>query len=253
MKSSRLWLLSLFILALSCLAIYANTLWLRNEKKPFTIGITRYTTQLTIDTKSLEKILSREILVVYYEDESALLKALYEHKLDAFLINPFDFITHHQSLGGAKAIASLKVDYFLISKIDSSGDFKSVASFDDHISAILINQRNIKQIHISKPLERLAALQDGLVDLIVIESAYYDSTKHQIIEKISSKGYDFNLLVLIEDDQQIARDIQVNLFENVAIQVPDEEKLMRVMNHLFQMEIIKKRIEYSDLVYTIGF
>ena len=183
MKSFRLLLIGLFLLLLSGLAIYANTLWLMDEKKPFTIGISQFNTHLTVDTQSLENKFSREILVVYYEDENALLKAIYERQLDAYLLNPFNYIAHYDAFDGAKAIASVKDDYYLVSRKDESQAAKSVAIFDEHLSALLINQNNIKQVYLSSPTERLAALSDGLVDLIVIESAYYMPEKHQILDK----------------------------------------------------------------------
>lgn len=258
MKSSQIKLLGLALFACCCLAVLSNTIWLNKEKKPFTIGTTRFNAHFQLDAEALEKEISREVLINYYDDEKALLKAIYERQLDAYILNPFNYIEHYKALDGARVIASFKSDYYLVSRIGDQNTPQNVAIIDDHLSALLINQRTIKYIYIPNPIERIAALSDALVDLIILESEYYDPAKHQIVDTVSNRGYDFNLFIvssewleegLLEKDQQIVPDLQMRLFQFSEGSLPDEEKLLRIMNYLFQNEIIKKRLDYNDLVY----
>jgi len=255
MKVTKILVLSVIVFIISVSAIWLSFENQQKAEAPFTIAITKSHAKLFENYKALSANLSKEVVLKIYDNEAALMKAVYSGSVDAFSINVFTYLKQFADLPKGKAILGLPAEYYLIATQDGDVERPKIGTFDEPLTFYMLKGVKYETVTYSGAAERLQALNDGLIDYAIISSADYNAENALIIKKMSTLGYNEDIFVLtqpwIESDSELGLNIVAHISKILTLETkaPDEATLMKAMSELFKDEKIPTRYYYKDLVY----
>ncbi|HAS73452.1 MAG TPA: hypothetical protein DCS67_04850 [Clostridiales bacterium UBA8960] len=255
LKSSFYIVMTLVIsIAAIVLSIYTSN----DARNHFVIALTPEHRSLFDQTHILSEGIKRPVKVIELENEYELKKRIYSGEVDAYVVGSFFYIEQYSQLGGSWAVFGVPSDYYLVTLMNHESTQNRVAAFDSFMPSILIGDGSLSNVLIYDSEKRLIALSEDYVSHIIIHASSFDPTKHQIVEKMSNRGYTEDLLILtaewIEYDTEHNHDLIRTLSQVMTkpLDKPAESEVLSAMTYLFRNEYIPTRYYYKDLVYSIN-
>lgn len=255
MNKNKSTLYILLTLCIATLAIIMSIFASRGTADRFVIAIPESHGTLIKDASTLSTLLGKPVDIQIHSDESALIRAIRAGEADAFITSSFTFISEYANLNNAKAVFGIPTDYYLVSSIGVNDKKNKIAVFDPYISKLLQNDTSFSTVTIYGTHERIVALEEAYVSQIIMHASYLDTSRHAVVDRLSTKGYTEDLFVLslewIDYDQEHQHAL-IDALEKamrLPLEKPLEDELLRAMSHLFSLETISTRYYYSDLVY----
>ncbi|GAB6109291.1 substrate-binding domain-containing protein [Fusibacter bizertensis] len=246
------------ILVLTSAVIITNLLVYNQNRQTLTIGLTPQQNTLIDKTKKMNLDAPYKVKFVIYDNEQALLQAIYAKNVDVFILDTYSYIEQYAKLPSSRAILGVPSDYYLIATSESPIIHPRVGMLSSSLPEHLLSGTVYSKYIYNDYNECLQALSSGLIDQAVLQEKYVDLKKFMVLTKLSSLGYKEDLLIVStpwlekNDEEDLSLLQNINTLFNSELLKPNEAQLVDVMTELFTSEIITTRYYYKDLVYTTG-
>lgn len=253
---SRLNLIILMLIIIGVSAFLAGIYFELKPSKSFIIALTEEHLDQFKSENTLPKILNKGVELKIYQSRNDLLKAVYSEDIDAYIVDAFHYIQNYQSSARSRAIYGIPTNKYLVAKTNEVISRPRIASFDEIIANVLINNKEHSVVLYDSEKTIINALHSDFVDLAVLTTKDVATDEFYTLNSLVTLGFTEDVLILSskwftdDTDEHLEIITALNAVFKQARSAPDEVSLLNVMGYLFKAERIPTRYYYKDLVYT---